>query len=35
MGKYSVPEEIRAMKPRGTCVKNIKGHYYDISLRKY
>lgn len=28
MGKYSVPEEIRAMKPRGTCVKNIKGHYY-------
>lgn len=28
MGKYSVPEEIRAMKPRGTCVKNIKGHFY-------
>ena len=28
MGKYSVPEEIRKMRPQGTTVKNIKGHYY-------
>ena len=28
MGKYSVPEEIRKMRPAGTTVKNIKGHYY-------
>jgi Transposase DDE domain. len=28
MGNYSVPEEIRALKPRGTRVKNIGGHYY-------
>lgn len=28
MGKYSVPEEIRKMRPTGTMVKNIKGHYY-------
>lgn len=27
-GKYAVPEHIRAQKPRGTCVKNIKGNYY-------
>ena len=28
MGKYSVPEEIRKMRPTGTTVKNIKGRYY-------
>lgn len=28
MGQYSVPEEIRAMKPRGTMVKKIGGRYY-------
>lgn len=28
MGAYSVPEEIRAYKPVGTCVKNIKNHFY-------
>lgn len=28
MGNYSVPEEIRKMRPAGTTVKNIKGHYY-------
>ena len=28
MGQYSVPEEIRSMRPAGTTVKNIKGHYY-------
>ena len=28
MGKYSVPPEIRAMKPQGTMVKNVKGHFY-------
>lgn len=28
MGKYSVPEHIRAMKPRGTMVKAIDGRYY-------
>ncbi len=28
MGKYSVPEEIRKMRPQGTMVKNVKGHYY-------
>lgn len=28
MGKYSVPEDIRAMKPRGTMVKAIDGRYY-------
>lgn len=28
MGKYSVPEEIRKLKPKGTMVKNIKGLYY-------
>ena len=27
-GKYAVPEEIRAMKPRGTMVKKIPGGYY-------
>ncbi|MBQ9009500.1 MAG: hypothetical protein IJ088_09250 [Clostridia bacterium] len=28
MGKYSVPEEIRKLRPRGTTVKKVKGHYY-------
>lgn len=28
MGDYSVPAEIRAMKPRGTMVKAIRGRYY-------
>lgn len=28
MGKYSVPENIRAMKPKGTMVKRIKNGYY-------
>jgi hypothetical protein len=27
-GKYAVPQEIRAMKPRGTMVKKIPGGYY-------
>ena len=27
-GSYAVPENIRKMKPRGTMVKKIKGHYY-------
>ena len=28
MGKYSVPDSIRQMKPKGTMVKCISGHYY-------
>ena len=28
MGKYSVPEEIRKMRPQGTMVKNVKDHFY-------
>ena len=28
MGKYSVPAEIRAYKPKGTMVKNIDGRFY-------
>ena len=28
MGNYAVPEEIRKMRPAGTTVKNIKGHFY-------
>lgn len=28
MGKYSVPESIRKLKPKGTMVKAISGHYY-------
>jgi len=28
MGKYSVPENIRRLKPRGTMVKAISGNYY-------
>ena len=27
-GKYAVPEGIRAMRPQGTTVKAISGHYY-------
>jgi hypothetical protein len=27
-GKYAVPEEVRAMRPEGTTVKAISGHYY-------
>lgn len=33
MGKYSVPEHIRAMKPRGTMVKAIGGRYYVYEYR--
>ena len=28
MGNYSVPEEIRRLKPKGTSVKPVKGNYY-------
>ena len=28
MGNYSVPENIRKMKPQGTMVKKIKNGYY-------
>ncbi len=28
MASYTVPEEIRALRPEGTVVKNISGHYY-------
>ena len=31
MGAYSVPESIRRLKPKGTMVKNISGHYYEYS----
>lgn len=33
MGKYSVPAAIRAMKPKGTMVKAIGGHYYVYEYR--
>lgn len=33
MGRYSVPEHIRAMKPRGTMVKAIGGRYYVYEYR--
>lgn len=33
MGAYSVPAEIRAMKPRGTMVKKIGGRYYAYEYR--
>jgi hypothetical protein len=33
MGSYSVPEHIRAMKPKGTMVKAIGGHYYVYAYR--
>ncbi len=32
-GKYAVPQEIRAMKPRGTMVKKIPGGYYVYEYR--
>jgi hypothetical protein len=33
MGAYSVPERIRAMKPKGTMVKAIGGRYYVYEYR--
>ena len=33
MGAYSVPEHIRATRPRGTMVKAISGHYYVYEYR--
>lgn len=33
MGGYTVPERIRAMKPRATMVKAIGGHYYVYEYR--
>lgn len=35
MGDYSVPEEIRAHKPKGTMVKNINGYYYVYEFSSY
>lgn len=35
MGKYSVPEEIRKLKPKGTMVKKISGHYYVYEFSNY
>lgn len=35
MGKYSVPEEIRKAKPKGTMVKNISGYYYVYEFKSY
>lgn len=35
MGNYAVPEEIRLMKPKGTMVKNISGHYYVYEFSSY
>lgn len=35
MGGYAVPAEIRAMKPKGTMVKNISGHYYVYEFSSY
>lgn len=32
-GEYAVPEEIRAMKPKGTMVKKIPGGYYVYEFR--
>ena len=32
-GKYSVPEEIRRLKPRGTMVKKINGHFYVYGMK--
>jgi len=32
-GEYAVPEEIRAMKPRGTMVKKIPGGYYVYEFK--
>lgn len=33
MGRYSVPEEIRAMRPKGTMVKAIGGGFYVYEYR--
>ena len=35
MGKYSVPESIRKLKPKGTMVKNISGYYYVYEYSNY
>lgn len=35
MGKYSVPESIRSLKPKGTMVKNISGYYYVYEYSNY
>ena len=35
MGGYAVPAEIRAMKPKGTMVKIISGHYYVYEFSSY
>lgn len=35
MGNYSVPETIRQLKPKGTMVKNISGHYYVYEYSNY
>ncbi len=35
MGDYSVPSEIRALKPKGTMVKNINGYYYVYQFSSY
>ena len=32
-GKYSVPEEIPRLKPRGTMVKKINGHFYVYGMK--
>lgn len=32
-GSYAVSENIRRMKPRGTMVKKIKGHYYVYGMK--
>ena len=34
MGDYAVPEEIRKVKPEGTLVKKIAGHYYVYEYTK-
>lgn len=34
MNGYSVPEQIRSMKPKGTAVKAIGGHYY-VYMQKH
>lgn len=33
MGKYSVPENIRKLKPKGSVVKVVKGNYYVYSQK--
>lgn len=35
MGKYSVPESIRKLKPKGTMVKVINGKYYVYEFSSY